>query len=130
VDVHINNIVVPNALIDLRDTINVMGKETILKLNLQGALRNTTMVLQLVDRSTVTPEGVIKDVLVSTESWEYPIEFLVLQPKTKFNWYPLILGRPWLATADTYISCRAGNITIKNGPNKATCIISPSSTLC
>ena len=53
--------------------------------------------------------------MVSNESWEYLANFLVLQPKTKFNGYPLILGRPWLATVNAYISCRAGNMTIKNG---------------
>lgn len=42
VDVKINGIMVPNTLIDLRVVINVMTREAMLKLNLQGALRNTT----------------------------------------------------------------------------------------
>ena len=66
-----------------------------LKLNLQGILRKTTTILQLEDRSTVTPEGIVEDVMVTIDSWKYPPNFLVLQPKTKFNGYPLILGRPW-----------------------------------
>jgi hypothetical protein len=78
-------------------------------------LRKTTTVLQLADHSTVTPEGIVEDVMVSIDSWEYPADFLVLQPKAKLTGYPLILGRPWLATVDAYISCRAGNMTIKNG---------------
>jgi len=49
-----------------------------LKLNLQGSLRKTTTVLQLADRSTVTPEGIVEDVMVSIDSWEYPADFLVL----------------------------------------------------
>jgi len=53
--------------------------------------------------------------MVSFDSWEYPTNFLVLQPKIKFNGYPLILGRLWLATIHAYISCRVGNMTIKNG---------------
>ena len=93
-----------------------MTKETMLKLNLQGTLRKTTTFMQLTDRSIVTAEGIVEDVMVTIDSWVYPIDFLVLQPKTKFNGYPLILGTPWLATADTYISCRARNMTIKNGP--------------
>lgn len=59
VDVHINSIIFPNALIGLGDTINVMTRETMFNLNLQGALRKTHMVLQLLDRSIVSPEGVI-----------------------------------------------------------------------
>lgn len=57
--------------------------------------------------STVAPKGVVEDVMVSIDSWEYLTDFLVLQPKTKFNGYPIILGSPWLATSDAYTSCRA-----------------------
>jgi hypothetical protein len=39
----------------------------------------------------------------------------VLQPKTKLGGHPLILGRPWLATTDAFISCRSGLMTISNG---------------
>jgi len=115
VDVHINGTIIPHTLIDLGAAINVMTKDIMLKLNLQGSLRKTTTVLQLAYRSTVTPEGIVEDVMVSIDSWEYPADFLVLQPKPKLTGYPLILGRPWLATADAYISCRTGNMTIKNG---------------
>jgi len=45
VHMHINNIMVPNTLIDLEDEINVMTKETMLKLNLQGAFKKTTTIL-------------------------------------------------------------------------------------
>jgi len=115
VDVHIDGIIVPNTLIDFGAAINVMTKETILKIKLQGSLRRTPKVLQLVDMSIVVPEGVVEDVMVSTDSWEYLADFLVLHPKIKFNGYPLILGIPWLAIVDAYIICRVGNMTIKNG---------------
>lgn len=52
--------------------------------------------------------------MVSINSWEYPIDFLALQPKAKLTGYPLILGIPWLATADAYISYGARNMTMKN----------------
>ena len=115
VDVHINGIMVPNTLIDLGATINVMTRETMLKLNIQGTLRKTTTLQQITDKSIVAPDGLIEDAMVSIDSWEYPTYFLVFHPKTKFNGYPLILGRPWLAIFDAYISCRVGNMTIKNG---------------
>eukprot|EP00253_Pinus_taeda_P029422 PITA_29422 len=116
VDVHINGTIIPHTLIDLGAAINVMTRDTMLKINLQGSLRKTSTVLQLADCSTMTPEGIMEDVMVSIDSWEYPVDFLVLQPKEKLTGYPLILGKPWLATADAYISCRAGSMTIKNGP--------------
>ena len=94
VDVHINGTMIPHTLIDLGAAINVMKKDTMLKLNLQGSLRKTMKILQLVDCSTVTPEGIVEDVMVSIDSWEYPTNFLVLQSKAKLTGYPLILGRP------------------------------------
>ena len=49
VDVHIDGTIVPHTLIDLGVAINMMTKDTMLKMNLQGSLRKTTTVLQLVD---------------------------------------------------------------------------------
>ena len=62
----------------------------------------------------MTPKGIVEDVVVSIDSLEHLDDFLVLQPKENLIGYPLILGRPWLATADAYIGCRAGNMTFKN----------------
>ena len=100
VDVHINGTMVPHTLIDLGVVINVMTKDTMLTLNIHGSLRKTMIVPQLADCSTVTPEGILEDVMVFIDSWECPVDFLVLQPKTKLIGYPLILGGPWLAIAD------------------------------
>ena len=99
VDVHINGIIIPHTLIDLGDIINIMTKDTMLKLNLKGSLRKTTTVLELADHSIVTPKGIVEDVMVSINSWEYPTDFLGIQPKSKLLGYPLILGRAWLATS-------------------------------
>jgi len=107
VNVHINGIVIPHTLIDLGVAINVMTRDTMHKLNLQRSLRKTTTVLQLADHSTVTPEGIVEYVMVSIDSWEYPADFLVLQPMVKLTVYPLILVRPWLAATDAYNNCPA-----------------------
>jgi hypothetical protein len=40
---------------------------------------------------------------------------VVLQPKTKLGGHPLILGRPWLATTNDFISYRSSSMTISNG---------------
>ena len=78
---------VPHTLIDLGAAINVMTKDTMLKLNLQGSLRKTTTMLQLADRSILTPEGIVEDVMVSIDSWEYVADFLVLQPEENLSGY-------------------------------------------
>jgi len=94
VDFHINGTIIPHTLIDLGATVNVMTRNTMLKLNLQSSLRKTSTVLQLADCSTVTLEGIVEDVMVSIDSWEYPADFMVFQPKEKLIRYPLILGSP------------------------------------
>jgi len=70
VDLNIIGIIVPHTLINLGASINMITKKNMLKLNTQVSLRKTAIVLQLVDRSTVAPEGVVEDVLVSIDSWE------------------------------------------------------------
>lgn len=40
---------------------------------------------------------------------------MVLKAIRKASRYPIILGRPWLATTATLIDCRSGNMTISNG---------------
>ena len=48
-------------------------------------------------------------------SWEYPTNFLVINPKIRLDGHPLILGRPCLATVDAYIGCLTGSMTIAKG---------------
>lgn len=78
VDVKINGTLIKNTLIDLGEIINVMTKETMQLLQLVN-LRPTPIILQLTDRSTVKPEGIIEDLVIALDSWEYPTNFILLQ---------------------------------------------------
>ena len=40
---------------------------------------------------------------------------MVLQTKTMLGGHPLIIGRPWLATTEAFISCRSGDMYISYG---------------
>eukprot|EP00253_Pinus_taeda_P025276 PITA_25276 len=55
--------------------------------------------------------------MVSVDSWEYPADFLIINPKNRLDGHPLILARPWLAISDAYIGCQQGNMTITRGAN-------------
>jgi hypothetical protein len=113
VDLQINDTLNSNTLIDLGFSINVIMHETMQSLRLT-CLRETPTILQLADRSTIKPEGILEDVVIYIDSWEYPTKFMVLYLKASLGGYPLILGRPWLATADAYIGCRSRNMTISH----------------
>ena len=43
------------------------------------------------------------------------MDFMILTPKNNLGGHPIILGRPWLATADAFISCRSGDMYISDG---------------
>jgi hypothetical protein len=118
VDVYNDKSLIKNTLIDLGETINVMTKDTILKLSLHGLLRYTPTVIQLVDISTLNPEGTLEDVMVSINFWEDPTDFMVLQTNSKLKGYPLTIGIPCLTTIYAYINCRVGNMTITNGQSQ------------
>eukprot|EP00253_Pinus_taeda_P016149 PITA_16149 len=113
----IGNFLVSNVLIDLGVAINVMTKKNMDQLQINH-LRPTPTMLELTDRSKIKLEGVLDDVIISLDSWEYPVDFIVLQPKNPVGGHPLILGLPWLATADAYIGCRFGDMYISHGDSR------------
>jgi hypothetical protein len=113
--VQIGKTIISRVLVDLGAAINIMTLETSQLLQLKNEIRDTPTILELTNHSTIKPEGVIEDLIILVESLIYPADFEVLQPKTKLGGHPLILGRPWLATTDAFISCRSGSMTISNG---------------
>eukprot|EP00253_Pinus_taeda_P024783 PITA_24783 len=112
--VQINGHSFPNALVDLGATINIITTTTCEMLGIT-ALEPTTTLLELANHSVIRPKGTLPDVMVSVDTWEYPKDFLIINPRNLLDGHPLILGRPWLATADTYISGWTGSMTITRG---------------
>eukprot|EP00253_Pinus_taeda_P022392 PITA_22392 len=101
--VQINGRSFPNALVDLGEAINILTTTTCKILGIT-ALEPTTTLLELADRSVIKPEGTLPDVMVSVDTWEYPADFFIINPRNRLDGHPLILGRPWLAIVDAYIS--------------------------
>jgi len=122
ITVTIGNITISNVLVDLGVSINIMTYETIIKFGCIE-MKPTSIVLQLEDRSTIVPYGIIEDMLVMVDSSEYPIDFMIVKIKSNMARYIIILGRPWLAIADAYIECRIGKMSISNGDSTKNIII-------
>ena len=68
--VQINGCSFPIALVELGATINILTTTTYQKHGIT-ALDLTTTLLELVDRLIIKPEGTLRDVMVSVDSWEY-----------------------------------------------------------
>ena len=91
--VYIGHTQIPNVLVDLGATINVMTIDTVNKLGLVD-IKPTHSILEMVGMSTIKLEGILGDLVVSVDSWKYHTKFVVLQPKSQLGGHPLILGRP------------------------------------
>jgi hypothetical protein len=68
VTVQVGKTIIPRVLVDLGAAINIMTLETLQLLQLQDEVRETPTILELADRSTIKPEGVIEDLSISVES--------------------------------------------------------------
>ena len=111
----INNTAIENTLINLGSAINMMTTAVLEASQLGQFLRTTPSILELADRTTVKSVGVLYDIVVSVASWEYPVNFMVVESKDPSKGHPIILVIPWLATANDFIGCRVGEMTISNG---------------
>ena len=91
-----------------------MTKDVLSWLQIVG-LRETPTILQLAESSTIKPNGMIEDIKIILNSWEYLADFCFLSLKYNMRGYILNLCRPWLSTADAYIARRSWKMTISNG---------------
>ena len=81
-------------------------------------MKPTTITLQLADRSMKRPWGIIKDVLIKVDKFYYHVDFIVIDTEPVHdvvNHILVILGRPFLATANALINCRTGVMKISFG---------------
>ncbi|GJU62363.1 reverse transcriptase domain-containing protein [Tanacetum coccineum] len=90
-----------NALADLGASINLMPYSLYAKLSLE-TLKPTKMSVRLVDRSFQYPVGIAKNMLVEVGKFTFPADFIILEMEEDSK-VPLILGRPFLYTADAVI---------------------------
>lgn len=129
VSIHVRGFLIPNTLIDLGVLINIMTLNTMQQLGILD-LCPTPIVLELADRSKIKPEEVLDDEIVSLNSWEYPVDFFVLQPTSTSEIHLVILGRPWLSTMDSFIGCGSENMFISwNDSVKQVTLYLPSKSI-
>ncbi|CAN6580958.1 unnamed protein product [Malus baccata var. baccata] len=100
-----------SSLIDLGASVNLMPYSVFKRLG-EGELKPTSSIIQLADRSITYPRGVIEDVIVKVDNLYLPTDFMVLDMDEDLT-TPIILGRPFLATARTLIDVEAGTLTFR-----------------
>ena len=73
----IGSVAVNHAMLDLGASINVMPYTLYTSLDV-GPLKPTGVVIQLADRSTVHPKGVLEDVLVQVNELVFSADFYIV----------------------------------------------------
>ncbi|GKF77304.1 DNA-directed DNA polymerase [Tanacetum coccineum] len=102
---------IDNALADLGASISLMPYTMYKKLGL-GEPKETRMSLELANRSIQYLRGIIKNVLIKVDKFVLPIDFVILD-MPKDSRVPIILGRPFLATARAMIDVFNKKITLR-----------------
>ena len=117
ISVNIGGTCIDKALLDLGASVNLLLYSVYKQLGL-GELKPTNITLSLADRSVKIPKGIVEDVLVKVDKFYYPVDFVVLDTEpiaSGPNHVPIILGRPFLATANAIINCRNGVMQLTFG---------------
>ena len=117
ISVNIGGNSIDKSLLDLGASVNLMSYSVYKQLGL-GELKPTNITLSLADRSVKIPKGIVEDVLVKIDKFYYPVDFVVLDTEpsaSEPNHVPIILGRPFLATANAIINFRNGVMQLTFG---------------
>ena len=117
ISVNIGGTCIDKALLDLGASMNILPYSVYKQLGL-GELKPTNITLSLADRSVKIPKGIVEDVLVKVDKFYYPVDFVVLDTEPIANGpnhVPIILGRPFLATANAIINFRNGVMKLTFG---------------
>jgi hypothetical protein len=108
---------IDKALLDLGARVNLLPYSVYQQLGL-GELKPTMVILQLADRSIKKPRGIIEDVIIKVDKFFFPVDFIVLDTEPvphPERLISVILGRPFLATANACINCWIGVMEISFG---------------
>ena len=117
ITVNIGGNCIDKALLDLGASVNLMPYSVYQQLGL-GEFKPTNITLSLADRSVKIPKGIVEDVLVKIDKFYYLVDLVVLDTEPSSNepnHVPIILGRPFLATANAIINCRNGLMQLTFG---------------
>ena len=117
ISVNIGGNCIEKSLLDLGASVNLLPYSVYKQLGL-GELKPTNITLSLADRLVKIPKGIVEDVLVKIDKFYYPVDFVVLDTEpiaNEPNHVPIILGRPFLATANAIINCWNGVMQLTFG---------------
>ncbi|XP_022030533.1 uncharacterized protein LOC110931448 [Helianthus annuus] len=95
-----------------------------------GPLKKFDTPVVLADQTPTHPRGMVEDVIVKVDDCYYPVNFLVVDyVGCVEDTQPIvILGRPFLATANAIINCATGTVSMKFGDRELNLNVFPNFT--
>ena len=104
------------SLLDTGASVNILPKGVYDMCPL-GELQPLFIELSLADESVRRPHGVVEDVIVKVENCYFPVDFIMVDMKSMKDLTdsPIILGRPFLATAKAITDWGKGEVIFQVG---------------
>jgi len=102
---------IDKALCDLGASVSLLPLSLFKRIGI-GELKPSEMILKLADHSTIQIVGFVEDIPIKIEGIYIPTDFVVVDiPEDKD--VPIILGRPFLATAGSIVDVKNGRIVFQ-----------------
>ncbi|XP_057734382.1 uncharacterized protein LOC130949761 [Arachis stenosperma] len=99
------------ALCDLGESINLLPLSLAKRLQI-NEIMPTDVVIRLADKTQKQAIGVVENVLLKVGKYFLPIDFVILDMEESHT-HPIILGRPFLATAKALIDVEKGELILR-----------------
>ena len=104
------------SLLDTGASVNILLKG-VYDICPLGELQPVFIELSLADGSVRRPHGIVEDVIVKVQNCYFPVDFIIVDIKSTkdFTDSPIILGRPFLATAKAITDWGKGKVIFQVG---------------
>ncbi|XP_070035618.1 uncharacterized protein [Nicotiana tomentosiformis] len=84
-----------------------------------GEIRSVPISLLMAYQTTITPEGIVEDVLVRVDKFVFPVDFIVVN-MVENKEVPLILGKPFLAMGRAILDIHDRKLMLRVGEETVT----------
>ncbi|XP_022018035.1 uncharacterized protein LOC110917867 [Helianthus annuus] len=129
IPIQIGTFKIERALLDLGACVSILPGSLYDQYDF-GPLKKFDTPVVLADQTPTHPRGMVEDVIVKVDDCYYPVDFLVVDyVGCVEDTQPIvILGRPFLATANAIINCATGMVSMKFGDRELNLNVFPKFT--
>ncbi|XP_022019322.1 uncharacterized protein LOC110919357 [Helianthus annuus] len=129
IPIQIGTFKIERALLDLGACVSILPRSLYDQYDF-GPLKKFDTPVVLADQTPTHPRGMVEDVIVKVDDCYYPVDFLVVDYVgcVEDTQPVVILGRPFLATANAIINCATGTVSMKFGDRELNLNVFPNFT--